>query len=250
MTKLTYKEYTNLVEEVNRLRNNIHLFNSEEISENALDDLKHQITVFEQQNPDKISPSSPNYTIAGGVSEGFNKFTHTKRMLSLNDLFNYDELLAWEKRYIDYAHKNLNLEIKAQELEYICEPKLDGLALSLHYENGLLMAAATRGDGYVGEDVTENARQITTIPQRIKDQRKLEVRGEVFISKANFEQLNQDIIDGKKVGKQNKIGKDAVFANPRNAASGTIRQLDSKVVASRNLSFVAYNIYFYEDALQ
>ncbi len=235
---LTHQQYLELITKVNTFRNEIHLFNSDNISEEALDNLKEQITIFEKNNPDKISPNSPNYTIAGGVNEGFSKVNHIKRMLSLNDIFNEQELLAWQTRWQDYATKN---GIDFNEVQkYICEPKIDGLALSLIYENGELSKAVTRGDGWIGEDVTNNIRQITSIPKSIKDERKLEVRGEIFMTKSDFDELNYKIKNEQLMGKMGKTGVDAVFANPRNVASGTIRQLDSSVVADRKLSFIAY----------
>ncbi len=243
---MTHSEYLNLIKKVNQYRNQIHLFDVEEISENALDDLKHKITLYELDNPTKINLNSPNYMIAGGVLEGFNKINHTRRMLSLNDIFTFEELSDWESRYKDYALKNLGKEILNDDIQYICEPKLDGLALSLIYKNGLLLRAVTRGDGYTGEDVTENAKQINSIPKEISDKRELEVRGEVFITKKDFEKLNNDITQGIKLGKMSKTGFEATFANPRNVASGTLRQLDSRVVAERNLSFVAYNLWIYK----
>lgn len=246
---LSYLEYQKLIKEVNRLRNQINLFNEEEISESALDDLKHKITEYETQNPDKIDPNSPNYVVSGGVSKGFQKFTHNRRMLSLNDIFSLKELEEWEERYQNYGKKEVELnenEFQKIKPKYICEPKVDGLAISLHYQNGELVSAATRGDGYIGELVTQNIRQIPSIPKQIEDLRKLEVRGEIFITKKDFEDLNQQIINQKKLGKMGKTGKEAVFANSRNATSGTIRQLDSQIVAQRNLSFIAYGIWFEE----
>ena len=246
---MNHIEYLALIAEVNRLRNEVHLFNIEEISEEALDDLKHQITLYEVKNPNQISPNSPNYTISGGVAKNFVKYTHQRRMLSLNDIFNFEELQNWDRRWRDYfvkevpASEKVDFDELQEEQTYICEPKLDGLAISLHYENGVLTAAATRGDGFVGELVTENIRQIKYIPKEIEYKGKLEVRGEVFLSKKDFEELNKDIEAGKKVGKMDGPGSEAKFANPRNAASGTIRQLNSAVVAERNLSFVAYNAY-------
>jgi DNA ligase (NAD+) len=239
------QEYIKLLKEVNRLRNEVNLFNNEEISENALDNLKYIITEYEKENPNKISPESPNYIISGGVSKGFEKFEHIQRMLSLNDIFSLKELEEWEQKYQNYAEKELGIDLKNQELEYICEPKIDGLAISLHYENGNLVAAATRGDGFVGELVTKNIEQISSIPKQIEDKRKIEVRGEIFITKKDFETLNKEIENGEKVGKMGKSGKEFVFANPRNAASGTIRQLDSKIVRERRLSFIAYGIWFH-----
>lgn len=265
---MTYKEYLALVKEVNRLRNQVHLFSQEEISEAALDDLKHKITIFESNNPTKISPNSPNYVVAGGVAEGFVKFKHTQRMLSLTDIFSFEELQDWQEKWQNFLQKqnpqkyqfdtqktilneenDLFNEVKNDQIvapKYICEPKIDGLALSLHFEGGKLVAAATRGDGFEGELVTQNIIQIKNIPKEIPDIRKLEIRGEVFLSKSDFASLNEGICEGDKIGKMGKTGPEAVFANPRNAASGTIRQLDSRVVAERNLSFIAYWIRFYE----
>ncbi len=243
---LTQQEYQTLIIEVNRMRNEVHLFNTEEISEAALDDLKHKITLFEIQNPDIIDPNSPNYVIAGGVAEGFQKCKHERRMLSLNDIFSFEELFDWEKRWQDYADKN-GIKFEIQN-DYICEPKIDGLALSLIYENGELLRAVTRGDGFEGEVVTQNIRQIRSIPKNILDKRKMEVRGEVFMTKSDFADLNQQILDNQKIGKMGKFGVEGVFANPRNVASGTIRQLDSRIVAGRNLSFIAYNVFVFEEA--
>jgi len=270
MQNLTQNDYLDLIKEVNRLRNEVHLFNVEEISEAALDDLKHKISEYESENPDKISPNSPNYVVAGGVSEGFQKFTHKRRMLSLTDVFSFEELKDWENRWVDYAEKEgvdvplsfrVNREILADKIlrsaqddtgkvqadtssfDYICEPKLDGMAISLHYENGELVAAATRGDGFVGELVTDNVKQIKNIPKKIDYMGKIEVRGEVFMTKKDFDDLNQAIKSSQKVGKMGQKGENATFANSRNAAAGTIRQLDSRIVAERNLSFVAYNLF-------
>ena len=246
---MTKEEYEKLVAEVNRLRNNLHLFNEETISESALDDLKHKITAFEVAHPDLISPDSPNYTIAGGVAEKFEKFTHKRRMLSLNDIFTLEELQAWENRWRDFYVKQYGVYPASWQtsLQYVIEPKVDGLAISLHYEGGILQRALTRGDGWVGELVTENVKQVADIPKQIPDLRKIEVRGEIFITKANFEELNKQILEGKQVGRFGKSGPEGVFANPRNAASGTIRQLDSSVVAQRNLSFIAYGVWIDEN---
>lgn len=230
--------------EVNRLRNDFNLFDSEEISAEALDDLKHQITIYEQENPDSISSNSPNNKVATAVLETFTKATHKKRMLSLTDVFSKEELMDWQERYYNYAKQE---GIVIEEGGFYAEPKIDGLALSLIYKSGKLYQAITRGDGYIGEDVTNNAYQIESIPKNITDFRNLEVRGEVFLTKSDFESLNKDIEKGLKIGKLNKYGIDATFANPRNAASGTLRQLDSKIVKDRNLSFVAYYLQEIKD---
>ena len=238
---MTHPEYLLLINKVNQLRNSLHLFGEEEISEEALDNLKMQITLFENKNPDLVSPNSPNYTIAGGVSDGFTKYTHSKRMLSLNDIFTIEELVDWEQKWQDYATRE-GIKFEPNQ-KYICEPKIDGLAVALHYKNGNLVRAVTRGDGWVGEVVTNNILQINNIPKNIPDMRELEIRGEVFMTKSNFDNLNQRVLAGEIVGKLGKMGQEGIFANPRNVASGTIRQLDSGIVAQRNLSFVAYNVY-------
>jgi DNA ligase (NAD+) len=245
---LSEMEYLKLVKEVNRLRNEINLFNIEEVSESALDDLKHKITEFEQANPDKIVADSPNFLIAGGVLEKFEKYKHKHRMLSLNDVFDLPELQDWENRWGDSAQEaNIKNNLKSDEVKYICEPKIDGLAISLHYFNGKLEVAATRGDGWVGELVTENVIQIQAVPKEIDFKGRLEVRGEVFFTKKDFEELNQDIMNSKKIGRGNSTGPEAVFANPRNAASGTLRQLNSSIVRERKLSFVAYGARIYSN---
>jgi DNA ligase (NAD+) len=269
----TEQEYLSYITEINRLRHDIHLFNSEEISESALDDLKHAITVYETNHPEHIDSNSPNFTIAGGVLEGFTKVKHSRRMNSLNDIFSSTELEEWEKKWKDYlfsikddydsktiverhvveGEKDLFAEEKkvteqkedfanSITIEYVLEPKLDGLSLSLHYKNGKLVQAVTRGDGWIGEDVTQNALQISSIPKSIPHPGSVEIRGEVLLTKKHFEQLNEDIINGKKVGTMGKTGKEATFANPRNAAAGTLRNLDSSVVAERKLDFVAYGL--------
>lgn len=246
---INYKEYKKLVEEVNRLRNEVHLFNNEEISESALDDLKHKITLFEEKYPEKVSSQSPNYKVSGGTLQGFKKFEHKRRMLSLNDIFSEKELQEWQARWQKFIKSNDEswfAEEKENFLEeYYCEPKLDGLAVALHYENGELVNAVTRGDGFVGEDVLENIQFVKSIPKNIPDLRKIEVRGEVFMSKKDFRELNQEISEGKKVGKMGKTGPEAVFANPRNAASGTLRQLNSRILGERNLDFIAYNAFIF-----
>jgi DNA ligase (NAD+) len=262
---LTHDGYLILVDEVNRLRNQVHLFDTDEISEAALDDLKHKITAYESANPDKISQNSPNYTIAGGVAEKFVKSRHTRRMLSLNDIFNKNELEEWQQRWIDYGIRNNVFESQESQeiatdkintiraggkdvaIHYICEPKIDGLSMSLVYEDGDLVSATTRGDGWTGELVTDNVRQIKVIPKNIHFKGKMEVRGEVFFTKKDFENLNNAILSGEKVGKMGQIGADGLFSNPRNAASGTIRQLDSRIVGERNLSFIAYGCWIYEE---
>jgi DNA ligase (NAD+) len=268
-SSLSPQEYTALVAEVNRLRNQIHLFNNDEIGEEALDDLKHTITLFEQENPDLISPNSPNNIVAGGIAAGFAKAPHTRRMLSINDVFSLTELQEWERRWQDFLFSQLgedglaiapgfnmgipdtSLSITAQKdvfaqhqsPRYVCEPKIDGLSMSVQYERGIFVRAVTRGDGWIGEDITENVRHIESIPKHISDERSIEVRGEVFLTKRDFETLNKRITAGEIMGKMGKTGPEATFANPRNAAAGTLRNLDSSIVRERNLSFIGYGCF-------
>jgi DNA ligase (NAD+) len=240
---MDYKTYLKHIKEINRLRNQIHIFDNDEISESALDDLKHKITIFENNNPDKISKNSPNYTIAGGVLAKFQKHTHKRRMLSLVDMFDLDELKDWQDRIINFQEKfqdNSSMETIAK---FVCEPKIDGMAMSLFYEDGKLIRAVTRGDGWVGELVTENIKQISSIPKEIDFKGLIEVRGEVFFTKTNFIELNKEISSGKVTGKGGKTNEEGLFSNPRNAASGSVRQLNSSIVKDRNLSFIAYNCY-------
>lgn len=273
---MDFKEYKKMVLEVNRLRQEIHLFNNEEISESALDDLKHKITIFEQENPTKIIPSSPNYVVAGGVLKGFEKEKHARRMISIGDVFDEKELSDWDKRWKDFLFAGLkNEEIyglkkteyfqnfqksltenkltKQKELfasclqmEYICEPKIDGMSISLHYEEGQLKKAITRGDGFVGENVTENIKMIASVPKHILDQRKMEIRGELFINKRDFEELNAKILRGEAVGKMGKTGESFLFANARNAVAGSIRNLNTEQIKNRKISFIAYACYVEE----
>ena len=241
---LNDQEYLKLVPIVNQYRNSLHIDNNEAISESALDDLKHKVTQYEVANPTKISLNSPNYTIAGGISKGFQKYQHKHRMLSLNDIFDYQELIDWSDRNSNYSSKNTkNQEIIDPNItEFICEPKIDGLAISLIYQEGLLIRGVTRGDGYEGEDVTANIIHIQSIPNSIPSKESIEIRGEIFMTQENFQKLNQGILEGKLIGKMGKTGRDGLFANSRNVASGTIRQLDTKIVGERNLSFIAYNV--------
>lgn len=269
---ISHPEYIKRVTEINRLRNEIHLFNNEEISESALDQLKHSITEYENSHPELISPNSPNYTVAGGVLEGFSKFTHTRRVLSLGDLFSLKEVQDWGKKWKDYLFsiqgdpdtqqylKSMNPQndslisqdsitekkrvfAEAIREQYIVEPKLDGMAIVLHYKNGELAKAVTRGDSRVGEDVTANIRLISEIPKTIPDTSDIEIRGELIMSIHDFLQLNTQIAEGKKQGKLGKTGAEAVFANPRNAVAGTIRNLDQSIITERPMHFIAYGLY-------
>ncbi len=214
-----------LRDEINHQRYLVHVLNQEDLSEAALDSLKHELANLEQVYPELITPDSPTQRVAGKPAEGFTKVTHQERMLSLNDVFSTSELEAWEERIGKLATVTGG---------YYCELKLDGFAISLIYQDGMLVQAATRGDGSVGEDVTLNARTIEGIPLKLREAYKgrFEVRGEVYIKKADFEAIN---------ALQEKLGL-PLFANPRNLAAGSMRQLDPRLTAARHLSFFAYAI--------
>ena len=201
-----------------------------EISDSEYDDLLRELREIEEANPDLITPDSPTQRVSGVPLEKFGQVEHAEPMLSLGNARNEDELRAWAKR-IERGLERLDIE--GREIRYVTEPKVDGLAISLTYEDGVFTRGATRGDGRVGEDVTQNLRTIDAIPQRIKDAPELiEVRGEVYLPIAAFAELNE----------QRAAAGESTFANPRNSAAGSLRQLDPKITASRPLSLWTYGI--------
>ncbi len=203
-----------------------HRDDAPEISDAAYDALKRRNLAIEEAFPDLKRADSPSEQVGGAIAEGFGKVRHAVRMLSLGNAFDDDDVTDFDAR----TRKYLWLDADAP-LIYTAEPKIDGLSLSLRYEAGVLVQAATRGDGTVGENVTANARTIDDIPERIEGAPEvLEVRGEVYMSHADFAALNerQEVAGGK------------TFANPRNAAAGSLRQLDASITKSRPLSFFAY----------
>ncbi|MBA57428.1 MAG: DNA ligase (NAD(+)) LigA [Pseudomonadales bacterium] len=199
------------------------------------DRLFHQLKKLEAEHPELITSDSPTQRVGDKPLDAFQQVQHRIPMLSLDNVFNEDELIAFDRRVRERLHQE-------EEVEYVCEPKLDGLAVSLLYENGILMQAATRGDGQTGEDITQNIRTIDSIPLRLRGNdypRVLEVRGEVFMPKAGFNQLNQNALkNGEKT-----------FANPRNAAAGSLRQLDSSITAKRPLDMYCYSVGYVEGDL-
>ncbi|MFA6553005.1 MAG: NAD-dependent DNA ligase LigA [Patescibacteria group bacterium] len=230
------KRIDKLKAEINHHRYLYHVLDKQEISDAAQDSLKHELALLETQFPEFITPDSPTQRVGGEALDEFKKVQHPVPMLSLVDAFSEEELQDWEKR-------NRKLVASTATLNYFAEIKMDGLAVTLKYKKGVLDQAATRGDGKVGEDITENVRTIEAIPLKLEldtlvpqartaAQRDVEVRGEVFMSKKVLEELN-------KRQAQNKL---PPFANPRNAAAGSVRQLDPKITASRKLSFMAYDL--------
>lgn len=223
---------TKLRDQIDEYRHKYHVENESIMSEEAADSLKHELYQLEERFPELISPDSPTQRVAGKPLESFRAVKHERRMLSLNDIFSKDELEKWLTR-IEKLSPKWNGELHIDQ-------KLDGLACSLIYEDGELELALTRGDGQTGEDITQNAKTIDTIPIKLRQggskefyKGRLEVRGEILIYKSDFLKLNE---------KRQKAGL-PLFANPRNTAAGSVRQLDSKLVAKRPLKFHAWNLY-------
>ncbi len=201
-----------------------------EISDSEFDKLMKQLVDLEAANPALVTPDSPTQRVGGKPSERFNKAAHSSPMLSLDNTYNVDDLRNWERRVHELTGRN--------DIEYVCELKLDGMSLALHYEDGRLVRGITRGDGVVGEDVTPNVRTVRSIPLSVpKDKlkqsgipRSFEVRGEMLIPLASFRKMNEE---------QERQGL-RLFANPRNATAGTVRNLEPSVTAQRRLDFFAY----------
>lgn len=232
--KLTHDEASaridKLRELINDYRYHYHVLDESIMSEAAADSLKHELSQLEEEFPDLITPDSPTQRVAGRPLDKFTKVTHKKRMISLADVFSEEEIKEWNERNA----KLLTLSDQ-QQVTYFTDIKMDGLACSLHYKDGVLVKAVTRGDGLVGEDVTMNVRTIENVPLKLRGENIpeiVEARGEIVIFKDDFNKLNE---------KQEKMG-EKPFANPRNLAAGSIRQLDPKIAASRPLKFMAYDL--------
>lgn len=222
------KRILKLRELINDYRYHYHVLDESTMSEAAADSLKHELSQLEEKFPELITPDSPTQRVAGRPLDKFEKVTHERRMISLADVFSEEEVREWVAR-------NYKLVPASTKFEFFTDIKMDGLAMSLHYRNGILERAVTRGDGLVGEDVTMNVRTIENIPLKLRGENIpeiVEARGEVVIFKADFERLNEE---------QEKKG-EKPYANPRNLAAGSIRQLDPKIAASRPLRFMAYDL--------
>ena len=196
------------------------------------DRLFRQLKQLEQEHPELITADSPTQRVGDTPLSAFTQVQHRIPMLSLDNVFNEQELIAFDQR----IRERIGIE---EDIEYVCEPKLDGLAVSLMYENGVLVQAATRGDGQTGEDITQNIRTIDSIPLKLRGKgypSVLEVRGEVFMPRKGFLALNEAAASkGEKT-----------FANPRNAAAGSLRQLDSRITATRPLDMYCYSVGYVE----
>jgi DNA ligase (NAD+) len=228
------KRISKLHEQIEDLRYRYHVLNDPDVTDDMYDSLTRELHELEQQFPQLIDPNSPTNRVAGKALDKFQKVPHDVPMLSLVDAFSKDELLAWEKR----IQKLLPASAK---LEYYCELKLDGLAVSLIYEDGVFVQGSTRGDGRIGEDITQNLKTIKSIPLKLRGKKipkLVEVRGEAVMSKKVLQGLNKI---------QAEAGK-TLFANTRNAAAGSLRQLDPSLAASRKLDFFGWDIAQIDDA--
>ena len=213
-------EIKNLKEEINKHNYNYYVLDNPTISDYEYDSLFSRLKEIEKTHPELITPDSPTQRV-GGISAGFEEYKHKHRLYSLDNTYNEDELRKWYER----IQKEFT-----EKVELVCELKIDGLAIALTYNNGIFETGVTRGDGIIGENITQNLKTIKAIPLKLFKDSSLEVRGEIYMPKSSFEKLNEE----------NLLNNEKVFANPRNAAAGSLRQLDSSITAKRDLSMFTY----------
>ncbi len=216
--------------QIDDLRYRYHVLNDPEVTDAMYDGLMDELRKIESEHPELITPDSPTQRVAGVPLEKFEKVQHTVPQWSFNDAFDEHDLEDWEERITKILEKKLGS--RPRDLNFVSELKIDGLHIVLTYEKGLLTVAATRGNGLVGEDVTTNIKTIETIPLRLQEPHSVVIEGEVWLNSKMLEKMNDE---RKKHG-------EPLFANPRNAAAGTIRQLNARIVADRKLSFTPYDI--------
>jgi DNA ligase (NAD+) len=219
---MDHAAYKDSVAQLNKYAYHYYVLDNPIATDEEYDRLYHEVLAYETENPDDTLPDSPTQRVGDIPLEGFEKAQHLSRMWSLEDIFHAEELTKWMERVAKLA----------DGVTYYCEPKFDGASLNLIYENGRLVRAITRGDGVIGEEVTQNVKTIRSVPLSIDYSGRIEIRGEVVIFKEEFEQINRE----------RAAAGEALFANPRNAAAGSLRQLDPKVTARRNLVFMPYGI--------
>ena len=209
-----------LVELLNRYATEYYTSDNPSVSDSEYDRLYRELVELEKAHPDQVLPESPTHRVGGKILDGFEKYSHQYPLYSLQDAFSREELDAFDAR----VRKELD------DVTYICELKIDGLSISLTYEQGIFVAGATRGDGFIGENITENLKRVKDIPLSLPEKLDITVRGECYMPRASFDQVNQS----------RQENGEPEFANPRNAAAGTLRQLDTAVVAKRNLATFLY----------
>ncbi|MDD3324624.1 MAG: NAD-dependent DNA ligase LigA [Sulfurospirillaceae bacterium] len=219
---MTHEQYLEKIAILKRWAEAYYLYDNPEASDEEYDKLYHEILEFEKKNPLLCDNASPTKRVGGLVLDGFEKASHIARMWSMEDVFNTQELQDWIAR----------VKKTKEDFTFYCEPKFDGASLNIIYENGLLKQAITRGDGSVGEDVTENIKTIASVPLEVAYDGLIEIRGEVVIRKSDFEAINEERL---------RLG-EPLFANPRNASSGSLRQLDTAITAKRKLVFYPWGI--------
>ena len=221
------KRIDELIKLINQASYEYYVLDNPSITDQEYDDAYNELINLENKYPELKREDSPTLRVGGEAIDSFKKVTHASPMLSFDDIFNSEEIIAFDER----------IKKTISKPEYTLEPKMDGLSGSLIYENGVLVRAATRGDGLVGEDITINIKTIKTVPLHLNKDINIEVRGEIYMSKLSFERANRE----------KKANNEKEFANPRNAAAGSIRQLDSRITAKRDLDFMAYFIPNPED---
>jgi len=221
-------DYINAIEKLNLYAKHYYVLDDPITTDEVYDKLYHEVVEYEEANPSDIASNSPTQRVGDIVSEGFEKEKHLSKMWSLEDIFDTQGLEKW-------LTKSYKLD---KNISFYCEPKYDGASLNLIYEKGKLQKGITRGDGNIGELITQNVRTIQSIPLEIAHKERIEIRGEVVIFKDEFEKINKQRLDAG----------ESLFANPRNAAAGSLRQLDSSITASRNLVFLPYGVG--EDSLE
>lgn len=224
MAKQRIEEITKLLNQYNE---EYYVLDKPSVSDREYDRLMQELIELEEKHPELKSKTSPTVRVGGAILQGFDKIEHDKPMLSLGNAFNESDLRDFDSR----------VKKVSPNVTYVCELKIDGLAVTLHYDQGSFVKGATRGDGVIGEDISENLKTIQTIPLHINYEDPLEVRGEVYMPKATFELLNEE----------RRLKGEEVFANPRNAAAGSLRQLDSRIAAKRRLAMFCYAVPSAED---
>jgi DNA ligase (NAD+) len=225
---MSKKRYQQLVDELNQHARSYYVLDDPQVTDSEYDRLMQELIELEASHPGWVTDESPSLRVGGEPLDAFDQVEHEIPMLSLDNTFDDDSLLAFDKRIKDRLKKDA-------DIEFACEPKLDGIAVSLLYEGGVLVRGATRGDGRKGEDITANVRTIGSIPLKLTGKKipsRLEVRGEIYMPHAGFEKLNRDARERE----------EKVFVNPRNAAAGSLRVLDSRITAKRPLEMCCYGV--------